>query len=132
MNGFIKTTVAGLCLGSGLTVMVGCYQYRQWVDPCWPERYNAEARVERARHSGAQAHNGHVLDQTVWNYHFEVDPKSGLPTDRLNVAGMEHLKYLVAATARAGHEAVFANGSGGSRRRYLVAGKTRSGSVRSG
>lgn len=94
MNGFIKTTVAGLCLGSGLTVMVGCYQYRQLVDPCWPERYNAEARMSVRNTFAAQVHNGHMLDQTVWNYHFEIDPKTGLPTDRLNPAGMEHLKYL--------------------------------------
>ena len=94
MNGFIKTTVAGLCLGSRLTAMVGCHQYRQMVDPCWPERYNAEARLSVRNTFGAQVHNGHVLDQTMWNYHFEVDGKTGLPTDRLNAAGIEHLQYL--------------------------------------
>jgi hypothetical protein len=94
MNGFIKATVAGLCLGTGLT-LVGCAQYRQVVDPCWPERYNAEARLSVRETFGAQVHNGHVLDQTVWNYHFETDPRSGGPTDRLNAAGMEHLKYIV-------------------------------------
>ena len=94
MNGFIKTTVAGLCLGTGITALVGCHQYRQLVDPCWPERYNAEARMSVRNTFGAQAHNGHVLDQTMWNYHFEVDPKTGVPTDRLNAAGTQHLQYL--------------------------------------
>ena len=33
MNGVIKATVAGLCLGTGLTALVGCYEYRQLVQP---------------------------------------------------------------------------------------------------
>jgi len=94
MNGFMKATAAGLCLGAGLTAMVGCAQYREMVDPCWPERYNAEARLSVRETFGAQAHNGHVLDQTVWNFHFDVDPRTGAPTDKLNAAGMEHLHYL--------------------------------------
>ena len=94
MNGFIKATVAGLCLGTGFTTLVGCDHYRQIVDPCWPERYNAEARLSVRDTFGAQAHNGHVLDQTVWNYQFEVDARTGMGTDKLTVAGMEHLKYL--------------------------------------
>jgi len=93
MNGFLKATVAGLCLGSGLTV-VGCADYRRVVDPCWPDRYNTESRLSVRESFAAEAHNGHVLDQTVWNYDFEVDPRTGGPTDRLNAAGMEHLKYL--------------------------------------
>jgi hypothetical protein len=94
MNGFIKATVAGLCLGTGFTTMVGCSQYRQLVDPCWPERYNAEARASVRETFGAQAHNGHVMDQTMWNYYFEVDPQTGAPTDKLNAGGIEHLKHL--------------------------------------
>jgi hypothetical protein len=94
MNGFIKATVAGLCLGTGITALGGCSQYRQAVDPCWPDRYNAEARLSVRETFGAEVHNGHVLDQTVWNYHFEVDPKTGGPTDKLNAAGREHLNYL--------------------------------------
>jgi hypothetical protein len=98
MNGFLKTTVAGLFLGAGFTLtgftLVGCSEYRQMVDPCWPDRYSAESRMSVRETFGAQAHNGHILDQTVWNYHFEADPRTGGPTDKLNVAGMEHLKYL--------------------------------------
>ncbi len=94
MNGFIKKTVVGLCLGAGVTSLAGCYCYRQMVDPCWMERYDAEARASVRETLGAQAHNGHVLDQTMWGYHFETDPKTGAPTDKLNAAGMEHLNYL--------------------------------------
>ena len=36
----------------------------------------------------AQVANGHVLDQTVWNYHFEYG------TDRLNAMGLDHLAML--------------------------------------
>src|SRR5262249_44149173 len=32
--------------------------------------------------------------QTVWNHMFEVDPKSGKATDRLNAYGLSHLSYL--------------------------------------
>jgi hypothetical protein len=37
---------------------------------------------------GAQVSNGHILDQTVWNFHFEPG------RDRLTRGGMEHLAYL--------------------------------------
>src|SRR5207253_3093272 len=64
------------------------------VDPCWPQRYNAMAMQSVNDANNAQAYNGHVLDQTVWNYDFDHDPKTGAPTDRLNPAGMERLKYI--------------------------------------
>jgi hypothetical protein len=35
-----------------------------------------------------QVQNGHVLDQTVWNCHFEAG------TDRLTPGGLDHLAYL--------------------------------------
>ncbi len=94
MNGFIRKTIMGLCLGTGVTSLAGCYCYRQMVDPCWMERYDAEARSSVRETLGAQAHNGHVLDQTMWGYYFESDPKTGAPSDKLNAAGMEHLNYL--------------------------------------
>jgi hypothetical protein len=93
MKGFIRKAMAGLCLGSGLT-LVGCTHYRGMVDPCWPERYNMEARLSVREACATQANNGRVLDQTFWNLHFEADPKTGDPTDKLNAAGMEHLNYL--------------------------------------
>jgi hypothetical protein len=92
MKGFIPRTV--LSLGLCLTGLAGCACYRDIVDPCWPERYNYLARASVNEANNAQAYNGHVLDQTIWNYHFEHDPKTGAPTDRLNPAGIEHLRYL--------------------------------------
>jgi len=94
MNGFISKTIAGLALGSGLSVFSGCYAYRQCVDPCYPERYDAVARASVHETFAAQAANGHILDQTVWNSDFEIDPGTGEPTDRLTIGGQEHLKYI--------------------------------------
>lgn len=88
MNGFIKKAALGLTLGAGLAGMSGCVLYRQLVDPCWPERYNHQARHATREAFNAQAYNGHVLDQTLFNHHFEPG------TDKLNGLGMEHLKYL--------------------------------------
>jgi hypothetical protein len=89
MNGFIRKAALGLCLGCSLGVLSGCHQsYRELVDPCWPERYNAQARQSVRDAFNAQAYNGHVLDQTVWNQHFEVNK------DKLTKVGEDHLKYL--------------------------------------
>jgi len=90
MNGFIKT-VAGICLGGSLA---GCYCYRDLVDPCWPERYNHQARTATIETLNAQAYNGHILDQTIWNWYF-VRGADGKPTATLHPAGIDHLKYLV-------------------------------------
>lgn len=99
MNGFIRKTMAGLCLTTGFASLTGCYCYRQLVDPCWPERYNYQARMSVYGTFDAQAANGHVLDQTVWSHMFDVDTdpktKNTILTDRLNPAGQEHLHYLV-------------------------------------
>jgi hypothetical protein len=94
MKGLIHSTLTGLCLGTGLVSLAGCCNYRQWVDPCWPERYAFMSRHSVRDTTNAQAANGHLLDQTIWNWHFEVDPKTGAPSDKLTGAGMEHLKYL--------------------------------------
>ena len=42
MKGFIPRTVLGLTLC--LSSLAGCSCYREIVDPCWPERYNAMAQ----------------------------------------------------------------------------------------
>src|SRR3989442_11730611 len=91
MNGFITKSLAAWCAAASLG---GCCAYERLVDPCWPERYAAQARYSVIDTVNAQAYNGHVLDQTVWNYHFETDPKTGAPTDRLNPGGLQHLTYL--------------------------------------
>jgi hypothetical protein len=89
MNGFIRRAALGTSLGILLTVTVGCVQsYRELVDPCWPERYRHQARESIRDAFNVQAANGHALDQTVWNQHFEAG------TDKLTRAGEEHLKYM--------------------------------------
>jgi hypothetical protein len=92
MKGFIPRTALGL--GLSLFTLAGCAAYRDIVDPCWPERYNAMARQSVNDFTNAQASNGHILDQTVWNYFFERDPKTGAPTDKLNPAGIEKLTFI--------------------------------------
>jgi hypothetical protein len=88
MNGFIKKTALGLCLG-GAALTTGCVaEYRTCVDPCWPERYSYQARQSVRQAFNTQAANGHILDQTVWNQHFDVG------SDKLTEAGKSHLKYL--------------------------------------
>lgn len=89
MNGLIAKRVAVSCLAAGLTLCVGCTEcYRNVVDPCYPERYGYKARQEVCQPFVAQVYNGHVLEQTVWNTHFEPG------TDKLTPAGLEHLAYL--------------------------------------
>ena len=89
MNGFIRRAALGTCLGATVAVLSGCVPaYRELVDPCWPERYNHEARNSVRDAFNAQAANGHILDQTIWNEHFEPG------TAKLNWAGQEHLKYI--------------------------------------
>jgi hypothetical protein len=90
MKGFITKAWHGLCLSGGLLAFAGCLPfYHNVVDPCYPERYNAMARTETNQAFGTQAQNGHVLDQTIWNYHFE--PGSA----KLTPGGLSHLVYLV-------------------------------------
>jgi hypothetical protein len=91
MKGFIKRTLASALLMGGLVVIGGCDLeecYRDLVDPCWPERYNAQARQEVQESFMPQVENGHVLDQTIWNYHFEAGK------DTLTPAGLLRLAYL--------------------------------------
>jgi hypothetical protein len=89
MNGFVAKALAGLCAAGALGA-AGCVEvsYRDWVDPCYPERYEHAARVETNAVMAPQLENGHVLDQTVWNTDFEAG------TERLTPGGLEHLKYL--------------------------------------
>ena len=89
MKGLITRAVL-FCTAAGT---VGCYGYRDLVDPCYPERYEYAARQEVKAALTPQVQNGHVLDQTVWNYHFDIDV-NGQPTSRLNAAGLAHLARL--------------------------------------
>jgi hypothetical protein len=94
MNGFITRSTIGLILCAGMSTLVGCNCYRDLVDPCWPERYDSMARHSVRDMAFVQTEKGHILDQTIWNWMFEVDPKTGFVTDRLNGAGIEQLKYI--------------------------------------
>jgi uncharacterized membrane protein YgcG len=58
------------------------------VDPCYPERYQHQARQNVHEALAVQVHNGHVLDQTVWNYHFEE------ASAVLTPGGRERLNYM--------------------------------------
>jgi hypothetical protein len=89
MKGFIAKTMTAICFASGgLAAGVGCYCYHDLVDPCYPQRYEYAARQDTKACFAPQVLNGHILDQTVWNYHFE------LGTANLTQGGMDHLTYL--------------------------------------
>jgi hypothetical protein len=102
MKGFIAKTVTLVGLGGVVAAGGGCNAYRELVDPCYPERYEYMSRREANDSFTPQINNGHVLDQTVWNYHFEKkfeeNPKTkvvtGIGTADLTPGGMEHLAYL--------------------------------------
>src|SRR5438309_2350326 len=87
MKGFITTKLAAGIM-AGVALSGGCETYRSIVDPCYPQRYEYAARQEVLAAIAPQINNGHVLDQTVWNYHFEAG------TDKLTPGGLEHLAYL--------------------------------------
>jgi hypothetical protein len=88
MKGFIKKSMVVLGFSGGLALGGGCETYRNLVDPCYPQRYEFASRQETVAAMAPQVYNGHVLDQTVWNYHFEMG------TDKLTPGGMDHLAYL--------------------------------------
>jgi hypothetical protein len=87
MKGFVKSVLGSLGLAGGLAGL-GCCHYYDLVDPCYPQRYEYMARHEVHDALTPQVRNGHVLDQTVWNYHFDEG------TARLTTSGQEHLKYI--------------------------------------
>jgi len=88
MNGFITRALTVACLGVGLTTLGGCKVLEYFYDPCYPERYEAEARKPVIAAFATQACNGHVLDQTVWNAFFNDG------TAELTPGGQQYLDYL--------------------------------------
>ena len=86
MNGLIARTLAAACVAGA--AVGGCVPYRNLVDPCYPQRYNTTARREVMDAFAPQVQNGHVLDQTVFNYHFDKG------TDKLNPMGLKKLHEL--------------------------------------
>ncbi len=93
MNGFIAKTAGAVCLIGALAATQGCVGYRDVVDPCYPERYNYAAREEVKAAFAPQVNNGHILDQTMWNYYFEHNA-DGIGTEVLTPGGQAHLAYL--------------------------------------
>ena len=96
MNRMIRAAAAAVVLAGGLG-SVGCVhsggpsiedRYRNYVDPCYPERYNHMARLEVVAPFAQQVHNGHVMNQTVYNWYFEAG------SDKLTPAGVEKLDSL--------------------------------------
>lgn len=103
MNRMMRAAAAAAILTSGLG-SIGCVStgggargeghgpigdhWRNAADPCYPERYNHAARQAVIAPFAQQVHNGHALNQTVWNYYFEAG------TDKLTSAGMEKLDSI--------------------------------------
>lgn len=87
MNKYLaRMLAAAAVVGPALT---GCNIYRNWTDPCWPQRYSNTARKSVIDAFAPQVQNGQVLDQTVWNYYFNAG------TDELNSLGRSRLDYIV-------------------------------------
>jgi uncharacterized membrane protein YgcG len=87
MKGLISKALTVLVLGASV-LGTGCVHTQNCYDPCYPDRYEATSRQEVNDAFTPQVMNGHILDQTVWNEHFEPG------TDRLTAAGLQHLAYL--------------------------------------
>jgi hypothetical protein len=91
MNGLIQRSLTVLCL-AGIAALGGCCdkdcRLCNYYDNCWLERYSYQANQSEMQAWSAQVHNGHVLEQTIFAYHFEPG------TDKLTQGGMDHLAYL--------------------------------------
>jgi uncharacterized membrane protein YgcG len=88
MKGIVTKALAGAALAGGLSAS-GCENFQKCVDPCWPERYNNTARRGVISAFAPQVQNGHILDQTLYNYQF-VDGKA-----ELTASGRDQLDTLV-------------------------------------
>src|SRR5262245_8030253 len=91
MKGFIAKTLcsAGLLTGAFGCNWWGIEAYSDLVDPCYPQRYNNAARQEVIGAVAPQMSNGHLLDQTLWNTHFEAG------SDKLTPGGLDKLGQLL-------------------------------------
>lgn len=88
MKGLIGKYTSAAAVGM-LSLMTGCTDKGKCIDPCYPERYVYTSRAEVNGAFAPQVQNGHILDQTVWNYHFEAGK------DELNNGGRDHLDGLI-------------------------------------
>jgi hypothetical protein len=90
MKRIVTKALTAASLSGVLAASGGCLEhYRNVVDPCYPDRYECTARLEVLGAFGPQVQNGHVLDQTLWNYQFDEG------SDKLNAQGYDRLDYLV-------------------------------------
>jgi len=89
MNGFQAKMLSVATVAGGMFV-TGCQSGDGFKhgDPCWPDRYANEARELTVASFQPQVDNGHILDQTIWNLHFEYGG------EKLNGAGMDKLDQL--------------------------------------
>ena len=94
MTRMMKAAAAAAAVAGGLGA-VGCAggpsaqdRNSALIDPCWPERYNFEARQEVLAPFAAHAENGRIVDATVFNFEFEPG------ADKLTPGGMAKLDYL--------------------------------------
>ena len=90
MKRFKAMVLSAAAVAGGL-MAAGCHHTGEDLkhgDPCWPDRYANESRAAVVASFQPQVENGHILDQTIWNMHFEYG------SDKLNGAGMEKLDQL--------------------------------------
>lgn len=102
MKRFLNLTAAAVVLGSSM-LAGGCMssvserienrpgsqsRYDDVRDPCWPERYNFEARKPVIATYAAHVNNGHILNQTIVNGDFE------LGSEKLTAGGLQRLDTL--------------------------------------
>ncbi|MFO0930757.1 MAG: hypothetical protein U0736_27625 [Gemmataceae bacterium] len=64
------------------------YSCKDLYDRCWPARYSNLAHRSVNRSFTPQVQNGHVLEQTVWNHHFECGSAA------LNPSGLATLQQI--------------------------------------
>lgn len=87
MNGFKVKMLSVATVACGF-MAAGCQSTDKHGDPCWPDRYANEARQLTVAAFQPQVENGHILDHTIWNLHFEYG------SDQMNGAGMDKLDQL--------------------------------------
>src|SRR5438067_1280958 len=85
MKRITKAAWHGLLAGGGALAAVGCTEGERCYDPCYPERYTYVSRQEVLHAMAPKVQNGHILDQTMWNYFFDEG------SDRLTEGGRDHL-----------------------------------------
>ena len=88
--------LSAAAVAAGL-MAAGCHSWGEnhsHGDPCWPDRYANETRAAVVASFQPQVENGHILDQTVWNLHFEYG------SDKLNGGGHGQTRPADAVAAR--------------------------------